>query len=379
MPAICLLTQRPNTYWLDFLSKFTKYEVYIIIDSNKLDYKDICQGAYPNIHFIQIANEDCAAAGFTHSNVVQPGQADTDFGQIIAWDKALYYFAKLNQTEEHVWMIEDDVFFYDENTLSQLDAKYPTTDLLSQAYGENPEGKNEDWVWPFINVRLPPPYYCAMLCAIRISGPLLAKVADYVTQHKALVFIEALIPTLAKQATTLSYETPQELTTILYRRDWKLEDINKTALFHPIKDMEYQTSLRTSLAKIKPRPLFADPAKTSSGKHLICDLKNIQNHELLTNINEVKTIFNDICETYNYTILGKMAHQFEPEGFTLIYMLSESHMSIHTFPERNYAAIDIYTCREYPDNQVYENIYSHLVNSFRASREPTRIMERQFD
>ena len=53
-------------------------------------------------------------------------------------------------------------------------------------------------------------------------------------------------------------------------------------------------------------------------------------------------------------------------------------MSIHTFPERNYAAIDIYTCREYENNIIYEEIYNYLVSSFDAIIENPIIIDRNF-
>jgi S-adenosylmethionine decarboxylase len=59
-------------------------------------------------------------------------------------------------------------------------------------------------------------------------------------------------------------------------------------------------------------------------------------------------------------------------------MLSESHISIHTFPERQYIALDIYTCREYPNNQVYNKIYDNLVEIFEATKEEPLIIDRKF-
>ena len=44
--------------------------------------------------------------------------------------------------------------------------------------------------------------------------------------------------------------------------------------------------------------------------------------------------------------------QFEPQGATVLVMLSESHLSIHTYPERGFAAIDCYTCGETVDPQL---------------------------
>jgi S-adenosylmethionine decarboxylase len=118
--------------------------------------------------------------------------------------------------------------------------------------------------------------------------------------------------------------------------------------------------------------------KNTSGKHMLCDLKEIKNWELLNSVEKIKAIFNNICNKYNFTILNKVEHLFEPEGITILYLLSESHISIHTFPERNYAALDIYTCKEYNNNKTYEEIYDYLVEIFNAKKENPIILDRNF-
>ena len=114
----------------------------------------------------------------------------------------------------------------------------------------------------------------------------------------------------------------------------------------------------------------------SSGKHLICDLKNIQNTEAMNSLETIREILDSICIKYQFCVLGKMEHCFEPQGHSIIYLLSESHISVHTFPEKNYIAMDIYTCRNYPNNSVYEEIYEFLVETFQAYREIPMIVDR---
>ena len=70
----------------------------------------------------------------------------------------------------------------------------------------------------------------------------------------------------------------------------------------------------------------------SSGKHLICDFKNIQNTNLLNNKLELKLMCKNICMEQNYTILGENDYDFYPQGCSFIFLLSESHLSVHTFP-----------------------------------------------
>lgn len=106
----------------------------------------------------------------------------------------------------------------------------------------------------------------------------------------------------------------------------------------------------------------------SNGKHLIGDIKKISNMNLLNNKLDLKLLFKDICFTHNFTILGEIDHEFHPEGCTFIFLLSESHLSVHTFPERNHLSFDLYTCRQYGENDTtYIEIYNNLCKKLGAS------------
>ena len=124
--------------------------------------------------------------------------------------------------------------------------------------------------------------------------------------------------------------------------------------------------------------MYADESKISSGKHMICDIKQIKNTNLMNNLQGIKNVLDIICKIYDFRCLNIVEHEFAPNGITVIYLLSESHISIHTFPERNYLALDLYTCREYPDNEIYEKIYKYLVDIFEAKLEKPIILDRFF-
>jgi S-adenosylmethionine decarboxylase len=115
-----------------------------------------------------------------------------------------------------------------------------------------------------------------------------------------------------------------------------------------------------------------------SGKHMIIDLKEIKNNVLIHDLDKIKTLLDTICNKYDFSILNKSEHVFEPQGLTILYLLSESHLSVHTFPERKYIAIDLYTCRDYKDNAVYEEIYDFFIESFQAKKEIPIIIDRKF-
>ena len=114
-----------------------------------------------------------------------------------------------------------------------------------------------------------------------------------------------------------------------------------------------------------------------SGKHMIIDLKEIKNDVLIHDLDKIKTLLDTICNKYDFSILNKSEHVFEPQGLTILYLLSESHLSVHTFPERKYIAIDLYSCRDYKDNAVYEEIYDFFIESFQAKKEIPIIIDRK--
>jgi hypothetical protein len=117
----------------------------------------------------------------------------------------------------------------------------------------------------------------------------------------------------------------------------------------------------------------------SSGKHMICDFKGIENMKLLNSMTELKDLLREICKTNDFNILNEVEHQFVPIGCSVLFLLSESHLSIHTFPEKNHMSFDIYTCRQYSDNTFYDEIFKFLLNRLKASLESNcKIIDRFF-
>jgi S-adenosylmethionine/arginine decarboxylase-like enzyme len=61
-------------------------------------------------------------------------------------------------------------------------------------------------------------------------------------------------------------------------------------------------------------------------------------------------------------------------------LLSESHLSVHTFPERNHISLDLYTCRQYDNDDVYINIFFELCKKLGTSPQDSnyKIVNRYF-
>ena len=55
-------------------------------------------------------------------------------------------------------------------------------------------------------------------------------------------------------------------------------------------------------------------------------------------------VINDIAKAAQVTILNISKYKFEPQGFTILALLAESHISFHTFPEKGIISFDFFTC-----------------------------------
>ena len=79
------------------------------------------------------------------------------------------------------------------------------------------------------------------------------------------------------------------------------------------------------------------------GHHILVSLHGIA-YGLLDDMAGIREAFEKAVEACGATVLNRFSHQFIPHGVTVVYTLAESHISIHTFPEKGSCAIDVYTC-----------------------------------
>ena len=98
------------------------------------------------------------------------------------------------------------------------------------------------------------------------------------------------------------------------------------------------------------------------GRHVIYEMQD-GNPNLLNNEEFVKDALKQAAEDSGATLLSIVSHKFEPQGVTAVALLSESHISIHTWPEHGYAAVDAFTCGEHTDPETACGTLRKLFNS----------------
>ncbi|MEO0982879.1 MAG: adenosylmethionine decarboxylase [Pseudomonadota bacterium] len=115
--------------------------------------------------------------------------------------------------------------------------------------------------------------------------------------------------------------------------------------------MDYENDRGDSALYQDPRSDAADSApdhfikvdgEEYAGRHFIIDLFGARN---LDDQETIDRAFRDCVETCGATLLHIHLHRFTPYGgISGVAVLAESHISIHTWPERDYAALDVFMC-----------------------------------
>ena len=104
------------------------------------------------------------------------------------------------------------------------------------------------------------------------------------------------------------------------------------------------------------------------GEHITLDIIGT-NKEYDPSIFE--KVINDIAKATKVTILNISKYKFEPQGFTLVALLAESHISFHTFPERGIISFDFFTCGKVNPNVAYDILKKEIKHK--------RIVKKEFN
>jgi S-adenosylmethionine decarboxylase len=79
------------------------------------------------------------------------------------------------------------------------------------------------------------------------------------------------------------------------------------------------------------------------GRHLLLELREC-NVAVLDDLAYLENALVSAAVESGATVLDKSFHQFAPQGVSGVVLIAESHLSLHTWPEHAYAAVDIFTC-----------------------------------
>jgi hypothetical protein len=286
---VVFLCHRPTPAQLEFYGTFPAagFDVSVVVDDDawRIDPP-------AGVTAVYVPEDECVAAGYTDFNpaVVKPSHCS-------AWDKALYHFSRQHFSRQHfsrqhfsrqhltqqpagddIWLIEDDVFLDSAGTLRAIDERYRGIDIVSAENVLHHDPRDPQWPWiRFVPADvLPGPWTHSMVCAVRLSDPVLGLVAEFIRTHGATLargngwkrrlhrlaaglripqgfvesiamphypFIEYIFHTLAVHE-GLSVHVADELATIKWQQQWRPEELEAGRLYHPVKAIDRHPEFR---------------------------------------------------------------------------------------------------------------------------------------
>lgn len=96
------------------------------------------------------------------------------------------------------------------------------------------------------------------------------------------------------------------------------------------------------------------------GTTIIAELDNCD-PVIINDAKQLETICVEAQKQAHQTVVKTLSYDFTPHGVSVVVILSESHIAIHTWPEYKYQSVDIYTCGEHTKPELaLEYISSQL-------------------
>ena len=108
------------------------------------------------------------------------------------------------------------------------------------------------------------------------------------------------------------------------------------------------------------------------GRQILIEFYDCQS-EVLTDRDRIRQYMLEAARHAGATVISDTFHQFKPDGISGVVVIAESHISIHTWPEYRYAAVDVFTCGDSVDpwgvpHYLQEKLQAENVSSMEIKR-----------
>ena len=110
------------------------------------------------------------------------------------------------------------------------------------------------------------------------------------------------------------------------------------------------------------------------GKHAIIDLSGCD-PTIIQNPDLINDILHRAARLAKVTVVGRQDHYFSPVGYSVVLVLEESHLSVHTWPEYNYISKDLFSCNLETD---FKAVHDFLVEQFRSQLAQFTLLDRTY-
>lgn len=108
------------------------------------------------------------------------------------------------------------------------------------------------------------------------------------------------------------------------------------------------------------------------GRHVLLELRDCE-QTLLVDAASLKGALVDAATQAGAHVVETVFHQFNPHGLSGVVVIAESHITVHTWPEHGYAAVDVFTCGD-PD--IAMHICDAVVKKFSPKKSTRHVVNR---
>ena len=114
------------------------------------------------------------------------------------------------------------------------------------------------------------------------------------------------------------------------------------------------------------------------GIHILANLYGCENKEILLDENLLEKEIQSLIKKSGLEIVGKCFYKFKDSGVTGIFLISESHVSVHTWPEKNNSLnLDIFTCNVSGNNEgKAKKLFEDLKKLFSPTKIKSKVVKR---
>jgi S-adenosylmethionine decarboxylase len=110
------------------------------------------------------------------------------------------------------------------------------------------------------------------------------------------------------------------------------------------------------------------------GIHIIADFLGVDPRKI-ARVEDLRVILDRVISKSGLHVVSSIFHQFEPHGVSAAYILSESHLSVHTWPECGYVALDIFTCGS---DECALKAFDLLIDELKPATVEKKVLRREF-
>jgi len=109
----------------------------------------------------------------------------------------------------------------------------------------------------------------------------------------------------------------------------------------------------------------------TAGQHLLAEYQGCD-RSVLDDVDQIRIALRRAAIAAGATVVAEVLQPFAPEGVSGVVVIEESHLSVHTWPEQGYAAVDFYTCGDCLPERAYEVLFE----AFGAQRAELLVVQR---